>query len=905
MDCVTVQEALIDYLEDVLEADERRSVEAHVVECARCRDHLSDAANLIDALRANSLSEPDHTSRPVDLIGQTLGDFKIEAEIGRGGMGVVYRACQVSLGRNVALKVLPGCGALHDAQAVRRFLTEAQAAAKLHHPHIVPVYAQGNEQGHLYYVMELVEGRPLSAVIDEHRDQSLSGSRGQRDLRAIAERVREVALALEYAHQCGVLHRDIKPANLMVRSDGAWLVTDFGLARARENPGVTMTGEMLGTPSYMSPEQIIGDPRGIDARVDVFALGVTLYEALTTKRPFEGSTRAEVTHRIQTDEPTPPRRVNPAIAVDLETICLRCLEKDRDRRFRSAGNLAAELQRFLEHRPIQSRRSSALARGLKWARRNPARTTAGVAVLAMLIAGWLGLWQWRQSQARDAVAAALNQILYESYRDYDAIEEVLDRASSLGASGASFELASGIAQVRSNPKQAAAHLLRATSLDPDSVAAHYALAWCQWWMQRFSDARKSYERGESLGGPTSAGEWFLRGLFAINEPELVDDAIASFKKAHDQRLEDGHTHYAEASLHYGRAVNYWMFRARDISSSEAQALFERRSRQAKAMFSAAATIRSEDSYPSYLLAVHHWLAGQILHGVDPPAARLEFKSGLHQALEAQQRGGALGYIIEGLIQESLGQLADSSAARTHWQHGIESLGRALEVATTDSKRRRIRDAYQYRWRQHLFLGDLESARADLEAFIRMPIREGERRQPHEGLWHQSLFGSVLRCHTDPEESRRMALSAAASEPARPVAVFASVSALWVMGDVDGGSDLLALHHTDMDWSLGEFPYEHPGWNEALYTFCMGQMDDDAWTDLEAVARGFQGDPSLRMAQAYFLAGARRAAVSDYDKAAQLWAQCVATHDYERYSALARTLLTFLRTSAYQPCRLHP
>jgi serine/threonine protein kinase len=317
-----------------------------------------------------------------------LGDFDLLREIGRGGMGVVYEARQISLKRRVALKVLPPALGM-SAQAKQRFEREAQAAAKLHHTNIVPVHAVGEHDGHHFYAMDLIEGQSLDHVlhqvidegtnalmeatvtqtlaeiplrpstsIQEREETSLSDtSAGGREwIDTVAKLMAEVADGLHYAHGRGVIHRDIKPANLMLSKEGHLCVTDFGLARVLQEPGITVTGSFLGTPAYMSPEQISAGRIKVDHRTDVYSLGVVLYEMLTLQRPFPGESREEILNGVLTKEPRSPRRINGRIPVDLETICLKALEKEPDRRYSTAAELASDLRQYLQHGLIAARR---------------------------------------------------------------------------------------------------------------------------------------------------------------------------------------------------------------------------------------------------------------------------------------------------------------------------------------------------------------------------------------------------------------------------------------------------------------------------------------------------------------------------------------------------------------------
>jgi tetratricopeptide (TPR) repeat protein len=337
-------------------------------------------------------------------------------------MGVVYEAEQLSLGRRVALKVLPFAATL-DPRQLQRFQNEAQAAAQLHHGNIVPVYAVGCERGVHYYAMQFVEGQSLAAVIAALRQAagpapadatplpaalpSDPARKGTAYFRAAAQLGLQAAEALEHAHQCGVVHRDIKPANLLIDPGGHLWVTDFGLARSASNPGLTLTGDVVGTLRYMSPEQALGRNGRIDHRTDIYALGVSLYELLTLEPAFAGADQQEVLRQIDSGTPRPPRRLDRRIPVELETIVLKAMEKDPAERYATAQDLADDLRRFLEDRPIQARRPSLAARGARWARRHQGLVGAAMAMVLLAVLG-LGVSVVLISRERDEAVRQRN-----------------------------------------------------------------------------------------------------------------------------------------------------------------------------------------------------------------------------------------------------------------------------------------------------------------------------------------------------------------------------------------------------------------------------------------------------------------------------------------------------------------
>jgi hypothetical protein len=338
-----------------------------------------------------------------------LGDFTLLEEIGRGGMGVVYRARQESMGRLVALKVLPSFAGM-DSATVARFRREAEAAGRLSHPGIVPVHAVGEAEGVYYYAMELVEGPSLHSllgslagreparllgtlaeetglgvVLSAMPDGSVPGiGSGSRYARSCAALIAEVADALAAAHAGKVVHRDIKPSNVLIHRSGRPVLVDFGLARDLASVGLTASGDAVGTPSYMAPEQASGS-KDIDHRADVYGLGALLYELLTLRPPFQGAHAGEIMRKILDDEPVPVRKLNARVSVDLETIVHTCLRKHPDQRYPVAEALAHDLRRFLAGEPIVARRPSLVARCVHVLRRQ--RRAVLVGVSSVLVTG--------------------------------------------------------------------------------------------------------------------------------------------------------------------------------------------------------------------------------------------------------------------------------------------------------------------------------------------------------------------------------------------------------------------------------------------------------------------------------------------------------------------------------------
>src|SRR2546423_3919700 len=342
--------------------------------------------------------------RAAKMLGD-FGDYKLLEEIGRGGQGVVSRAWQKSLNRTVALKVI-GLGPWATEAHLKRFRREAEAAASLEHPCIVPIHEVGERDGSCYFSMKFVEGGQLDAV----------AKREAMPVRRAVELIAKVARTVHYAHEHHILHRDIKPGNILLDQKGEPHLTDFGLARLVETEStVTRTVEVLGTPSYMAPEQAVGNNAQLTAATDVYGLGAVFYQLLTGHPPFAGGTTYETIRLVLDTEPRQPRLWNPKIDRDLSTICLKCLEKDPKRRCSSALALAEDLERWLKHEPILARRTGLVTRGRKWVRRNPTSALLAVALVALAAAtGWI---VWKTEFIRQPVTTGIAVLPFENLSD--------------------------------------------------------------------------------------------------------------------------------------------------------------------------------------------------------------------------------------------------------------------------------------------------------------------------------------------------------------------------------------------------------------------------------------------------------------------------------------------------------
>jgi serine/threonine protein kinase/Tfp pilus assembly protein PilF len=444
---------------------------------------LLPALEMLDSVASSAGPSQAGSAAPggVGLDG-TLGDFRLLREIGRGGMGVVYEAEQLSLGRRVALKVLPFAGAL-DARQLQRFRTESRAAAQLHHTNIVPVYSVGCERGVHFYAMQYINGHSLSAVLAQLRDFAGPDSGGNLDartesgagafttllqplpgfttgtstgdpafFRAVAGLGVQVAEALDHAHRQGIVHRDVKPANLLVDGHANVWVTDFGLAQVRNDVRMTATGDLIGTLRYMSPEQALSQRATVDHRTDIYSLGATLYELLTQQPVFGGADRQALLRQIAFDEPIPPRRLNASLPADLETIVLKALAKSPNERYATAQELADDLRSFIDDKPIRARRPGVRKRVQRWARRHkPLVACVIVFVFTALLMRGIGFI--RQERERAATEAAVAEDLREAERwqareHWADARQALERADGRLAGGGPPHLRARIEQMR-------------------------------------------------------------------------------------------------------------------------------------------------------------------------------------------------------------------------------------------------------------------------------------------------------------------------------------------------------------------------------------------------------------------------------------------------------------------------
>lgn len=497
---------------------------------AYCRQN----PRLADALRGvfRTLEFIETTSRSLDLgdleRNQRLGEFCIVRELGRGGMGVVYEAEQLPLGRRVALKVLPA-GAMLVGNARDRFLREAATAGRLHHSNIVPVFSVGEASGIQYYAMQYIEGRSLDQCVKDLRNARARPSSDW--FRRVARIGLQVAEALGYAHDQGIVHRDVKPSNLLLDDrDNVWL-SDFGLARSNIGSSLTLSGDVVGTARYMSPEQASGRAR-VDGRTDLYALGVTLYELLALRPAFEGESRDQLLNSILNSRPPSLRGLDQGIPVDLATIIQKCMEKEPRLRYQQGSDLAEDLRRFLDGRPVLARRPSALVKTLRFLRRHPVHTVGSLGSLLLASAALILVLELRSLRGERLLDEAFDHVVIEL--DAEKADSLLDQAESIGATGARVALIRGLVPLLSGrPGDAVPQLEKALVAAPSSAEAVHALAYAHFATFDPAAGHALLRRADELSVGTALG-WLLRG-YSLGLLERSSEEILCYDRAIELR----------------------------------------------------------------------------------------------------------------------------------------------------------------------------------------------------------------------------------------------------------------------------------------------------------------------------------------------------------------------------------
>lgn len=542
--------------------------------------------------------------------GTLLGDHQVEKQIGAGGMGVVYQAKQASLNRNIALKVLPS-HLRSSPRAYARFLREVETAARLQHDNIVAVHTAGEYDGLAYYTMELIRGPSLNEIIAFLKQNPVpelqittptSSPRMERNVLSpkklaiwnslfrsqpsdaaaktpfdkspslgrptggyydvIAGMLAGVADGLDYAHRNEIVHRDVKPSNLLLGDDGRLHISDFGLARILSDPGMTHSGEFIGTPYYMAPEQLDGTVGAIDRRTDLYGLGATLYELLTLQPLYPECSRDQVLTAVLSQSPTPPGRLNQRVPRDLETICLKALEKQPELRYQSADQMADDLRRFIQRRPISAQRSGPFARAAKWCQRHPAMAASLLTAVSLLLTAANLAYRAHDEQRQRAVAtqrasraeqnlqdahaavAQANQmqqdhifeaaLLAAMQGDRQAVLASVREAKSLGGSpGRLHLLQAQVDMISANFDRALAELESAIKHVPHSLAAHALIAETYARLDNWSKSLEWLDKVRALEA-SSVDDLILRGRMesyhnAAAAEKTLDQAIAREK----------------------------------------------------------------------------------------------------------------------------------------------------------------------------------------------------------------------------------------------------------------------------------------------------------------------------------------------------------------------------------------
>ncbi|MEW6249653.1 MAG: protein kinase [Planctomycetota bacterium] len=830
-------------------------------------------------LAAGRLADESTTPGPAAAIspGDRLGDFELVAEIGRGGMGTVFRARQISLGREVALKVLPG-GARWGA-AVERFRTEAQAAARLHHTNIVAIHAQGECEGHFYYVMELVEGVDLDVVIREKRGLlSASGAtewtRG--DYRRIAGLLADVADALDCAHRSGVIHRDVKPHNLLLGHDGRLHLTDFGLARLTDEPHLTRAGELMGTPAYMSPEQLRPTPAGIDSRTDIYALGATLYELMTGRQPFEGETREQIITGILTGTPPAVRRVNPRVPRDLETICLRALERAPGARHASAAELAEDLRRFATERPILSRRARLPERAAKWARRHkPATAAIALVVVALALGGGL-TWKVQSEHADEArrlLNGAWEQLAYNDYRQPGLVEAQIAHAEQLGADPWQLVRVRALARLGANAPADALALIEPHAMAyPADVTTGYLLAWAQYRNRQVDESRATVAQLEQQGDPNTPEGWFFRGLCIHFERPA--EALAAYREAVRLRAQ-ANQFFPQAVLHLARARNQQLYRER-TADGVAEADESLRQLIEHGYYKA---------FPHYLLSITHRLAAEIYSGSAGTRADVSARH-YELAREYARRGQAVDpaddrpVTAEAECLESMGNLGGAIEART----------RALALsAAGDPRDPRACETYHYRWRLYFWIGDLDAAATDL--------REHAACVPNS-QFYKHVYPALLAAERGEMDTALALAREQAGAPGCPaIDVLWAATTLRLIGADGEARQLLEQRAADVDYAAALAPAQDEVWMRALYEMLRTGAEPATLAELANATAA----PWKLAGEAAFHAAAARLAAGDRTRAEALFADAYRSFDGEEgYTYHAKLIWWKLRENPRWP-----
>jgi tetratricopeptide (TPR) repeat protein/predicted Ser/Thr protein kinase len=640
-----------------------------------------------------------------------FGDYELLEEIGRGGQGVVYRARQKSLNRTVALKVI-GLGQWATQAHLKRFRREAEAAANLDHPCIVPIYDVGEREGSCYFSMKFIDGGQLDEVAKRKPISS----------RDAAELIAKLARTVHYAHEHGILHRDIKPGNILLDAKGEPHLSDFGLARLLETKStVTHTMDVLGTPSYMAPEQASGHNEQLTSATDVYGLGAVFYQLLTGHPPFTGGTTYETVQLVLETEPRQPRLLNPKIDRELSTICLKCLEKDPKRRYSSALALAEDLEHWLKHEPIRAKRSGLVIRARKWVRRNPA-IAALIAALIVVVAVGLGgaLWESHRVQGDRALVRRANLSEKERVR-LEAEQKKNPAAYEAYLRGRAFTFAAGTQLVKPDPDGAIRSYQEAVKLNPGFAQAWARLSCAQserYWLEaldpspaRLAAAKDALDHALALA-PDLPETHLALGYYRYHGQRNFTGALAEFRQAEQDLPNDFDITFAIVTIE--RRLGHWeeaiagLRRAIELAPRHVDAynelaltyVFLRRFPEALATADRVLAWDPAETFALGLKAQVFWATGD-LQAVEPllvspgisPHVRAvqallqrryaEAMQIFSDAIAADSRGRP-GRKLKLLLALSQQRASDSAAARVTYQKAAQDFQRELGEVVSDS-----------------------------------------------------------------------------------------------------------------------------------------------------------------------------------------------------------------------------
>lgn len=630
-----------DIEQTLLSVDDQTNLDAiavHLSECEPCRklaESISAQSSLEHELcwatEARAQSHVD-VQEPLRRLSEILVDYQIIEEIGRGGMGIVYRARQAKLNRLVAIKVLPALLGVVRPESKARFRREAELAAGLEHTNIIGVYDYDEVDGTHYYAMQLIEGRSLRDILGEIEESravdvvlgasspSASPSRSalpaesilrtadtpiggdhRAYYRKIAHWMAEVADALHYAHEHGVIHRDIKPSNLLLAADGRLMISDFGLARPSNKDSLTLSQSIVGTCRYMSPEQLDPTIGGVDRQIDVYALGATLYELLAFRPMFGGESDREVMNQVLQSDAVPPSRFGVSVPNELETICMKAVEKDRHSRYATARDLADDLRRWLLGMPIQARKLKAPARVVKWLRRKKAQAAlVSLAAVSLVVAGYFYTAYSDSSQEADAARNDAQSRFVQLQ-----LKEARARLDGGDFSGALDEIEKGLSQ------------------KPDALELQSLQAQIAFRMGRWKEARRIVD-AILYRDPSNWRAHYMAGFAASRAGSCNCLSVEAQDVARSAVADDQFLYHLEQvqRLNPGSAEDYCLQACRERDSSAKIRLLDRALRRNPALGEArlfrASVYGDLDDFEAMLAdtdaAIEHDFGGALVHG---------------------------------------------------------------------------------------------------------------------------------------------------------------------------------------------------------------------------------------------------------------------------------------------------